>query len=819
MFWFEIVSLSIANTSCKLAIKIGCRTIQASPRTVLKGELMAGSPVVQASNPDSGGLSRIDFAQLTKRHFLVYGWILGFTTLVDRASIDLGGVVIDLLKQAIPVRRPDVAQHFSLEAGNDKHGFYALIDGLSADGAVIDHIKLSVTLSSGETTESVWPVSFGDGRTASAIQPYAETLKGLLSHLPRPEAKRLVEFARPTLGPQAEADYLGTLPPPVRFAIDSCCILENRILVVSGWLFDPLKELSSVQLRVGESVFDLLENSESIPRPDLNFDSALFRKRDAAQLPGFMFVRAIRERDAEANEAWFVFTAGGVTAQLPQQVCNVPQEARRDFLSLLNKLDSDSVLALSERMGRVLDNCPEQRSLGTLLERIRHSAVEHLLPSIQHENPRYVLHIDQATLVAGNGVFLVGWFNMDFPAAVQIVCHCGSSSFVVSDHWVRYRRHDVSAHLANVGIVVSDHDHGYTCYVPLSHGDEPYYLAVVSESGEVRRMRVTVTAQQGTLQTVRALLNPFDSGKADLRILMERHIGPAVGAVWGARQKRSQTPVVCSYGARPSNPPVSVIVPLYGRYDFAEYQMALFADDPEFQRAELIYVVDDPAIVREFYARCADLYGIYQVPFVVTHPSSNLGFAGANNFAAEVARGRHLLLMNSDVMPRRAGWLGELLRIYQSLTMPGLLGVKLLYEDGSVQHAGMAFRRLAAWDNLWTNHHPSKGQSPTGLSGVLQVAAVTAACALVEAALYRELGGFSEDFIIGDFEDSDLCLRASLAGKRNYVALDIELYHLERQSQNTLGDVQWRTNITVYNCLLHNRRWADLIEKMSTGEA
>jgi GT2 family glycosyltransferase len=773
------------------------------------------APVVRAATPGSSPVARIDFALVVDKQFLVYGWVLGFTKSVGSASIDLEGVVIDLAKQAIPVRRDDVAQHFSLEPGNDEHGFYALID-LPVKIDIVDYLKLSVTLHSGDTSESRWPVSCHEGRAASAVGPHATTLKQLLPNLPRPEAKRLVEFSGTALGLEAEEEYMPSLPPPVRLGLDLCCILENRILVVTGWLCDPLKELTLAQVRVGGSVFDFLENSASIARPDINLDALLYRKQDMTWRPGFIFAEVIPSQEAEAREAKFAFTTGTETVHLTRPVINVPQEARQNLLSLLSKLDPDSAFILSERVARALDHLQEPGPLGALLERIHHSAAERLPPSIQHGKPRYSLHLDQAIQVADKGVFLVGWFNAESTALVQVVCHCGPSNFVVSDNWVRHPRADVSSHLAKAGITAVDHDHGYSCYVPLSHGDAPYYLSARSESGEVCRMRVTLAEQQeSALQTVRALLSSFNWGNRNLGFLMERHIGPAVGAVWAARQKPPRTPAVRSYGARPANPSVSVVVPLYARHDFAEYQMALFADDPEFQSAELIYVVDDPTIVNEFYGRCADLYGVYQVPFVVAFPGANLGFAGANNFGAEVARGQKLLLMNSDVLPKRPGWLGELLRVHSSVPTPGLLGVKLLYEDGSIQHAGMVFRRLPAWGNLWTNHHPSKGQSPVGLSGVRQVAAVTAACVLIEAALYRELGGFSEDYIIGDFEDSDLCLRASLAGRRNYVALDTELYHLERQSQNRVGDAEWRTNLTVYNCWLHNGRWADVIEKMS----
>jgi GT2 family glycosyltransferase len=292
---------------------------------------------------------------------------------------------------------------------------------------------------------------------------------------------------------------------------------------------------------------------------------------------------------------------------------------------------------------------------------------------------------------------------------------------------------------------------------------------------------------------------------------MDRHLGPAVSATWAAKEGSPRKAASDRFGVAPSVPAVSIIVPLYGRHDFAEYQLALFANDPEFQNLELIYVVDDPTIFDEFRSLCPGLYRTYRVPFTLAFCGASLGFAGATNLGAQVACGQHLLLMNSDVLPRRPGWVGELLRTYGSLPQPGMLGAKLLYEDGSVQHAGMRFRRHSAWANLWINDHPGKGQSPSGLAGVRDADAVTAACVLIGSELYRQLGGLCEDYIVGDFEDSDLCLRAALAGRRNYVALDVELYHLERQSQNRVGEAAWRSNLTLYNCWLFNSRWADRI--------
>jgi GT2 family glycosyltransferase len=756
-------------------------------------------------------VASIDFARVLDKRLLIYGWVLGFTKLVEYASVELDGVVVELAKNALPVPRPDVARHFSLDPADDQHGFYALVD-LPAKIARVEDLKLSVTLSSGQSADSRWPVSCSESLATLEMGPYdAAALRTLLPKLPKREARRLVELVGPVLGLLREADYLSSLPPPIRFGIDLCCILEDRFFLVAGSLFDPAREVSSAEVCVGRSVIPFLKNAHSIARPDVNPEPSYYRKPGTIQ-EGFVFVETIPPEDAEANEARFHFTVTAETVRLTQAIVNTSQDARRDFLAVVNKLEAGSALALIEHLAAFLEKYPEQRSLASLLELTRCSTIERLAPSVQHTYPRYSLHVDRAIPVADEGLFLIGWFDVEAGKSVRIVCHRGASSFVVSDNWSRHARLDVKSHLESKG-VQSEAEHGFACFIPLRSGDGPCYLSATLDSGETQHMRVPIEAKaESALQTVRVLLSTFSSTHPNLGFLLDHHVGPAVSTAWAARSQPRRQLTVRNYGNPPDNPALSIIVPLYGRFDFAEYQIALFADDPDFQNLELIYVVDDPAILAEFAGTCPDHYGMYRVPFVLATCRANLGFAGANNLGVEVAHAEHLLFMNSDVMPRRHGWTGDLLRIYKSLPAPGLLGTKLLYEDGSVQHAGIAFRRYSGWTNLWINDHPLKGQSPLGLTGVREVDTVTAACAMMEAALYRKLGGFCEDYIVGDFEDSDLCFRVSAAGRRNYVALDVDLYHLERQSQNRMGDSNQRANLTLYNCWLHNQRWAKTIE-------
>ena len=280
---------------------------------------------------------------------------------------------------------------------------------------------------------------------------------------------------------------------------------------------------------------------------------------------------------------------------------------------------------------------------------------------------------------------------------------------------------------------------------------------------------------------------------------------------------------VKNYGEAVKDPEVSVIVPLYGRFDFMEYQLSQFALDPDFQRSELIYVIDDPRIFEDVRVGCEDLYGIFQVPFRIVSSGHNQGFAAANNLGFRFSEADTVLLLNSDVMPRTPGWLSSLREALLSLDDAAAVAPILTFEDDSVQHCGIEFERHPHFPDLWINTHPQKGlpMSLVDFGDMPEsVPAVTAACMMLSRERYEELGGLDEQYLLGDFEDSDLCLKGLSKGYRSYLIPSVSLYHLERKSQNLFEDLDWKKRVTLFNCWQHTTRWnQEIVEVMDARRA
>jgi GT2 family glycosyltransferase len=275
------------------------------------------------------------------------------------------------------------------------------------------------------------------------------------------------------------------------------------------------------------------------------------------------------------------------------------------------------------------------------------------------------------------------------------------------------------------------------------------------------------------------------------------------------------------YGKLPESPKASLIIPLYGRYDFMRYQIAHFNTDPSLHNCEIIYVVDDPSIASQCQKLAAELEIIFDISFTLLILSRNVGFGPANNIAARRAASNVLFLVNSDVLPKSSNWLDAMIETVSGEAV-GVVGARLLFEDNSIQHDGMAPMTIKEYPGLVFNDHPFKGWpiklSPNSAE-VAECQMVTAALVAIKKSDYDTLKGFDPMYILGDFEDSDMCLRLEKLGKKNVIRRDVEMYHLERQSQNLVPAGRWKHNITILNAVVFNQRWKEqLMPQLESGE-
>ncbi|MGE8113147.1 glycosyltransferase family 2 protein [Pseudomonas sp. NPDC086566] len=260
----------------------------------------------------------------------------------------------------------------------------------------------------------------------------------------------------------------------------------------------------------------------------------------------------------------------------------------------------------------------------------------------------------------------------------------------------------------------------------------------------------------------------------------------------------------------------SVIIPLYGRWDFVEHQLSAFAKDPAFKKdVEIVYVIDDPSLINAFVNEAESLFKLYQVPFSIVWGHRNRGFSGANNLGVKHSHGNTLILLNSDVFPRHTGWTEQLSQSLDDNPDFGMIGAKLLFPDGSIQHCGMQFVYSQSW-SVWLNKHPLAGLDPSldPATVLTEKPAITGACVAIKRNTYEKIEGLDEGYLIGDFEDSDLCLKVHSEGLKIGYLPSVVLTHLERQSFTLLGDVSYRTLVVRFNAWRHTKKWGKQIEQI-----
>jgi GT2 family glycosyltransferase len=267
-------------------------------------------------------------------------------------------------------------------------------------------------------------------------------------------------------------------------------------------------------------------------------------------------------------------------------------------------------------------------------------------------------------------------------------------------------------------------------------------------------------------------------------------------------------------------PLVSLVIPNKDHREDLELCLRSIVTKSTYRNYELVIVENNSteeetfAFYEELSQRVADWWAEGGAPDappsarVLTYEGT-FNFSAINNFAAHEAAGEVLFFLNNDTEVISPDWLQEMLMFAQRRDVAAV-GARLLYPDGTVQHAGV----IVGIGGAAGHAHKYFQRDDPGYVSRLQLAqnvsAVTGACLMVRREVFWEVGGFDEDFVVA-FNDIDLCMRFRQRGYLNVFTPFAELYHHESKSRG-LEDTASKLKRFRNESIRFQKRWSRELE-------
>ena len=232
------------------------------------------------------------------------------------------------------------------------------------------------------------------------------------------------------------------------------------------------------------------------------------------------------------------------------------------------------------------------------------------------------------------------------------------------------------------------------------------------------------------------------------------------------------------YALPPALPLVSIIIPTRDGMEVLKPCVESLIEKTDYSNYEVV-ILDNGSKEQETLQFLEALS--VRPNFKVVHDSGAFNYSRINNKAVEHSNGELVCLLNNDIEVIDGGWLKEMVSV-AIRTEVGCVGAKLLYPDGSIQHAGviLGLGGYAA--------HSHRGTSGNGAGYFCraqlrqQLSAVTGACLLVKRDVYDEVNGLDEAFQVA-YNDVDFCLRIQELGYQNIYTPFATLLHHESKTR------------------------------------
>lgn len=253
-------------------------------------------------------------------------------------------------------------------------------------------------------------------------------------------------------------------------------------------------------------------------------------------------------------------------------------------------------------------------------------------------------------------------------------------------------------------------------------------------------------------------------------------------------------------------PLVSILIPNKDHTDDLDVCLNSFFERADYQNYEFI-IIENNSVLPETFAYYEKIEKEHDNVKVV-YWEAGFNYSAINNFGFKFAKGDYIMLLNNDV---------ELITpdIFQSMLgfcmrpEVGIVGAKLLYNDHTVQHAGVLVGAGGLADHVFKGiHEDDPGYMGRAISSQ-DVSAVTAACLMIKKSVYEEVGGLEEEFQVA-FNDVDFCLKVRKAGYLIVYDADVKLFHYESKSRG-MEDTTERFIRFGNEMMLLNSKWDILL--------
>ncbi len=230
----------------------------------------------------------------------------------------------------------------------------------------------------------------------------------------------------------------------------------------------------------------------------------------------------------------------------------------------------------------------------------------------------------------------------------------------------------------------------------------------------------------------------------------------------------------------PQLPSVAIVIPTKDRAELLRECIDSIFNGTDYDRTQLAMLIVDNGSKEADACRLLLELGSNPAITVLRRPG-RFNYAWLCNQGAAASSADVLVFMNNDIVIRDRDWLAKLAGAVR-LPSVGVVGCKLLFPTGLVQHAGviLGIQGLASHIGVGAAEHD--GIYFDLANHTREVSAVTGALVAICAVLFRQVGGYDENLAVA-FNDTALCLACNNLGRQTLVLQSALAFHLESASR------------------------------------